>query len=152
VKDSSVLFGLEEQFALRNEAVQELCARNSPIHEATVEMLKSLKGCRLGLVTSSMKSDVEPVLRAAGVLSCFDGAVFGDDVERRKPWPDPYLLAGRLLGIETGLAFEDSDAGIASAENAGFVGIRVDDPEQLDQIVRRAIRDFPNKPIKGPAR
>jgi HAD superfamily hydrolase (TIGR01509 family) len=139
VKDPSVLSGMEEQIRRRNAAVQEMCVIAPPIHKATIELLLSLKGYRLGLVTTSSRADVEPVLRAAGVLQCFDAMVFGGDVEHPKPAPDPYLLAGKLLGVTTGLVFEDSDAGIASARQAGFVVIPIADPVQLPDIVHRAI-------------
>jgi HAD superfamily hydrolase (TIGR01509 family) len=88
---------------------------------------------------------VEPVLRTAGIFECFDAVVFGDDVERHKPAPDPYLLLGSLLDVKTGLVFEDSDAGIASAQEAGFVVIPIGDPADLPRIVDREIRGDRNK-------
>jgi beta-phosphoglucomutase len=141
VKDSSLLSGLEGQIAACNEAIRDMCINAPPIHKATIELLLSLKSYQLGLVTSSVKSEVEPVLRAAGVFECFDAAVFGNDVERHKPAPDPYILLGKLLGVKTGLAFEDSSAGIASARQAGFEVIPVADPAELPQIVHRAIHN-----------
>jgi len=131
----SALSGLEEQSALRLQIMRDRCVSKPPIPEATIEMLLSLKGYRLGLVSSSAKCDVQPVLRAAGIDRCFDAQVFGDDVESHKPSPDPYLLLGERLNIKTGLAFEDSNAGIASAQQAGFTVIRIAEPEQLSKIV-----------------
>jgi beta-phosphoglucomutase len=145
VDDPSFLFGVEEQITLRNEMIRDLCVSVPPIQEATIELLHSLKGYRLGLVTSSARYDVEPVLRTAGIFECFDAVVFGDDVERHKPAPDPYLLLGRLLDVKTGLVFEDSDAGIASAQEAGFVVIPIGDPADLPRIVYREIHGDRNK-------
>lgn len=145
VDDPSLLFGVELQITLRNEMIRDLCISVPPIQEATIELLHSLKGYRLGLVTSSARSDVEPVLRTAGIFECFDAVVFGDDVERHKPAPDPYLLLGSLLDVKTGLVFEDSDAGIASAQEAGFVVIPIGDPADLPRIVDREIRGDRNK-------
>ena len=47
--------------------------------------------------------------------------VTGDAVERGKPYPDPYLKAARLLGVDPAdcLAIEDSNTGARSAESAG---------------------------------
>jgi beta-phosphoglucomutase-like phosphatase (HAD superfamily) len=47
--------------------------------------------------------------------------VTGDAVERGKPYPDPYLKAARLLGVDAAdcLAIEDSNTGARSAETAG---------------------------------
>lgn len=131
--------GLEEQIALHSGVVRDICVGAPPIHKATIELMFSLRSYRPWLVTSSARSDVEPVLRAAGVLQCFEAVVFDEDVKRHKPAPDPYLFAASLLGVKTGLVFEDSDAGIASAQEAGFAVIPVADPEQLPSIVNRAI-------------
>ena len=138
-QNPSTLFGVEEQFALRKRIMRDLCVNEPPIAVATIEMLRSLKGYRLGLVTSSAESDVQPVLRAAGIYQCFDALVFGEDVECHKPAPDPYLLLRNRLGARAGLVFEDSDAGITSAQQAGFTVIPITEPEQLSRVVYREI-------------
>jgi HAD superfamily hydrolase (TIGR01509 family) len=143
VGNTALLSGLEEDYVLRKQHMRDLCISQPPIHEKTIEMLHSLKGYRLGLVTSSSRSDVEPVLRAAGIYQCFDAFVFGEDVEHHKPSPDPYLLLGRRMGVTTGLVFEDSDAGIASARLAGFTVVPISEPEALSQIVCREISPSP---------
>ncbi|MCX6485777.1 MAG: HAD-IA family hydrolase [Rhodoluna sp.] len=64
-------------------------------------------------------------VRAAGlpVPSAF---VCGDDVEKGKPAPDPYLLGASRLGLLPSqcVVFEDAVAGVASARAAG-VGVVV---------------------------
>jgi beta-phosphoglucomutase len=140
VEDSSMLSGLEEQIALRDELVRDKCISAPPIQRETIEMLHSLGSYRLGLVTSSTKVNVEPALRAAGVFDCFEAIVFGEDVENHKPAPAPYLLLGNRLNVKTGLVFEDSTAGIISAQQAGFVVVPVADPKHLPQLVYREIR------------
>jgi beta-phosphoglucomutase-like phosphatase (HAD superfamily) len=63
---------------------------------------------------------VEPMLDALPP-GTFDVVVTGDAVERGKPYPDPYLEAARLLGVDPAecLAIEDSNVGARSAESAG---------------------------------
>jgi len=139
VQDPSVLSRLGEQNALRRAMIRDLCESEPPICESTIAMLHSLKEYRLGLVTSSAEFDVQPVLRAAGISQCFDALVFGEDVECPKPAPDPYLLVSRLLGSKTGLVFEDSDAGITSAQQAGFTVIPITRPGQLSMLVYREL-------------
>ena len=121
--------------------MRELCASEPPICQETIKILLSLKDYKLGVVTSSARSDVEPVLHSAGILQCFDALVFGEHVERHKPAADPYLLIGIKLGIKTGPVFEDSEAGIVSAKEAGFTVIPVADPQQLSSIVYQALGD-----------
>lgn len=98
-------------------------------------MLRRLSHWRLGLVTSAERGDVEPVLRAANIQDCFEACVFRGDVTRHKPAPDPYLAIAARMSITTGIVFEDSDAGIASALAAGFQAIRVADPESLPAML-----------------
>lgn len=143
VGDTALLSGLEQDNVLRRQRMRDLCISQPPIHEKTIEMLHSIKGYRLGLVTSSSRIDVEPVLRAAGIYQCFDAFVFGEDVKHHKPSPDPYLLLGRRMGVTTGLVFEDSDAGIASARLAGFSVVPISEPERLSQIVCRELSSSP---------
>jgi HAD superfamily hydrolase (TIGR01509 family) len=82
---------------------------------------------------------VEPVLRAAQIYDVFDAMVFGDEVAAPKPSPAPYQLVAQKLGIDTGIAFEDSEPGLASARTAGFRAIKVEHPKDLPQIVAQSL-------------
>lgn len=137
--DPSVLSELLDQIPARQDLVRQGCADHSPIHPSTVDMLRNLNHRPIGLVTSSHRSEVEPVLHNAGVLPCFQALVFAEDCARHKPDPEPCLLIRKWLAIEDGLAFEDSAAGVASAEAAGFTAIRIDDPSRLASIVSETL-------------
>jgi beta-phosphoglucomutase len=126
---------LTPDLAARKLEVRKSSLAQSPIPRRTLEMLRTLGDRRLGLVTSAERGDVEPVLRKANIQDCFEACVFRGDVTRHKPAPDPYLAIAARMAVATGLVFEDSDAGIASAVAAGFHAIRVDDPERLPGIV-----------------
>ena len=135
----ALLSSLKQQLGSRKEKVQSWCSQGPLISEATANLLLSLSAFRLGLVTSSNRSDVEPVLIAAGVDVCFQAVVFGDEVSRHKPHPAPYLRIREKLGVPTGLVFEDSDAGVESATAAGYEVVRVDAPQNLPKIVRESL-------------
>ena len=77
-------------------------------------------GVPCALVSSSMRRVVDAVLDAVG-RQHFAATVSGDDVERTKPDPDPYLLAAELLGVPASscVALEDSEIGATSARAAG---------------------------------
>ena len=130
---------LAPYLAARKIEVRELSLARSLIPRKTVEMLRRLTDWRLGLVTSAERCDIEPVLRGANIQDCFEACVFCGDVARHKPEPDPYLAIAARMSIATGIAFEDSDAGIASAHAAGFHAIRVDDPEGLPEVVSKTV-------------
>lgn len=131
---------LMRQNSDRKRMVREWSLAEPPISQETVQMLSRLNGYRIGLVTSSERSDVEPVLRVSGIYENFDAMVFGDDVTAHKPAPDPYLLVARKLGVISGIAFEDSGPGIESAQAAGFNVVRVDHPKELAGIVATILR------------
>jgi HAD superfamily hydrolase (TIGR01509 family) len=133
--DSGVRRALHCAIGERQEMVRRWCQTQSPISPASAQMITSLTGCLLGLVTSSDREDVEPLLKAAGIHECFAGCVYGGEARRAKPDPEPYRLIGKKLGVDTGFALEDSDAGIRSATAAGFKAIRVQEPADLPSIV-----------------
>jgi beta-phosphoglucomutase-like phosphatase (HAD superfamily) len=87
-------------------------------------------------VTSSGQTEVEPILINAGLRDYFQAAVYGGDVKRHKPAPDPYLLAMEKLGVRTALVVEDSDAGEASARAAGLDVLRVRTPAEMPALLR----------------
>jgi HAD superfamily hydrolase (TIGR01509 family) len=130
---------LREQLRHRRDTIPSLCAQGSLIGEPTVKLLESLSSFRLGLVTSSSRSAVEPILQAAGVAKHFQATVYGDEVSQHKPHPAPYLRIREKLGVSTGLVFEDSDAGMESATAAGFNVFRVLAPADLPETVQKAL-------------
>jgi HAD superfamily hydrolase (TIGR01509 family) len=110
-----------------------------PIKPETIELLKSLNGVKLGVVTASARSEIEPVLERAGVRALLDVLVCRDDVEHPKPAPDQYLEAVQQLGTAKALAVEDSEAGLASARAAGLDVVHVKHPEEVPQRVRERV-------------
>jgi HAD superfamily hydrolase (TIGR01509 family) len=80
-------------------------------------------GVRMAITTTTSRSNVEALLRAAlGVhwASHFDAVVCGEDVQRKKPDPEVFTLALRQLKLEPllALAIEDSPGGVAAARAA----------------------------------
>jgi len=104
-----------------------------------LELLPQLDAYQLAVVTSSGQSEVEPILRHAGIHGLFRAVVYGGDVKQLKPAPDPYLLAVHKLGVQTALVVEDSDAGEASARAAGLEVLRVRSPEEMPELLRERI-------------
>lgn len=92
----------------------------------------------LGLVTSASRPTVAAIDAQVQLLVHFDVVITGDDVNRGKPEPDPYLEAGRLLGVpaEHCLVFEDSPGGVASATRAGMSVVMVGPPIAAAMPVR----------------
>ena len=96
------------------------------------------------LVTSAWHAFTDPLLEAAlvGRPRTFDAVVCGDDVERGKPSPDPYLRAAALLDVDPAdcLVIEDSPTGVAAAEAAGMVVLVVPHAGTVPPAPGREIR------------
>ena len=94
---------------------------------------------KLAVVSTSARVEVEPPLEAGRIRHYFDAVVTGENTERHKPEPDPYLLAAELIGAHKPLVVEDSAPGIASGRAAGFEVLAVTSaagmPAQLRELL-----------------
>lgn len=126
---------LYAQYPLKRQRFREKTLARPPITPPVVELLKSLGDFKLGLVTSTDRADIEPMLKRAGVFDCFGAAVYGDDDVPHKPAPDPYLAAARRLGVTTALVVEDSAAGVVSGRAAGFDVLQVPEAGRMREVL-----------------
>lgn len=104
------------------ERVARRLAKRAEWHPGALELVRQVRarGLPTALVTSSCRQVVDGLL-AALPDEPFDVVVTGDDVERMKPDPEPYLLAAKRLATDPAacVAVEDSAMGVASAVAAG---------------------------------
>lgn len=124
-------------YPLKKKAFQTLAESRRLIEQPVLSTLILLSDYRLGVVTSSARSEIEPLLDKDGVLPLLSTAVYGDEVSRLKPDPEPYRTAIQRLGAQRALVFEDSPSGLASARAAGCDGIHVPRPQDLPALIRR---------------
>lgn len=93
-----------------------------PMMPGAKELLAALEaaGVPLALVSASSRRIVDACLPVIGA-DRFRFTVSGDDVERGKPNPDPYLKAAALLGVDAAqcAVLEDSPTGTAAGHAAG---------------------------------
>ena len=137
--------------ARKIERYRELSADGSTVPvEARQAVLDAAGQVAVAVVSGSARSEIEPVLAAAGLASSIAALVASEDVEHGKPAPDGYLKALELLGIgpDEAVAVEDSDVGIAAAKAAGLRCVAVTGtlpPDRLsaaDEIIERLDSDF----------
>ncbi len=99
-------------------------------------LLESLDaaGIAWAVVTSGTVPVAEVRLKAAG-LPLPPVMVTAEDVERGKPFPDPYALGRRRLGDPAAcLALEDAPAGITSALAAGCLVVAVSSTHESAEL------------------
>ncbi|MBL8227970.1 MAG: HAD family phosphatase [Bryobacterales bacterium] len=113
--------------------------QNVPISPGVEELFRDLAGLAIGVVTSSLRLEVEPVLERCGLLSKLAVAVYGDDVQRHKPDPEPYRMAAQRIGAIRALVVEDSAAGEASGRAAGFDVVRIPEAARMAELVRHRL-------------
>ncbi|MGK5086573.1 HAD family phosphatase [Bdellovibrionota bacterium FG-2] len=94
----------------------------------------------LAVVSGSTRSDILWALDRLKIRHCFKTVVGAEDYPKSKPAPDPYLTAMKELGIKPGhgLAFEDSLAGITSANAAGLYVVAISATNHLKQDTTQA--------------
>ncbi|RYG26314.1 HAD family hydrolase [bacterium] len=108
------------------------------------EVLELLPLDRWCLVTSGT-SDIARARLAAVGLPIPRFAVYGEDVERGKPAPDPFILGAQRLGFapEECVGFEDTDTGLASVQASGAKAVAVGRVPllDLDGLIVRVVED-----------
>ncbi len=132
---------LRERFPAKRQIFLREMLRTPSIPAELIRMLDAVVNVKLAVVTSSYRSEVEPLLVAAGIRARFDAVIDFDDVAEHKPLPAPYLEAARRLGAARPLVVEDSAAGVESARAAGFDVIRVSSPSEVASAVREALEN-----------
>jgi HAD superfamily hydrolase (TIGR01509 family) len=128
---SECLNGAKTPEQLGDLIVEEMKSRMAgkvSLMPGALEFSRELSKARIAqaLVSASPRLIVDAVLIGMDE-KYFLHSVAAGDIERTKPFPDPYLHAAKLLGvdIEDCLIFEDSPTGLAAARASGafVVGI-----------------------------
>jgi phosphoglycolate phosphatase len=105
------------RFRAHYERVNGTMSRPFP---GVVESLKRLSDLRLACVTNKAKAFTLPLLEKTGIRPYFDAVVTSDQVGQRKPHPEPFLHACKLLRVEPkeavviGDSANDAEAGRAA--------------------------------------
>lgn len=107
------------------EKYLELVDNGLEVYEKTLHVLKKIKeaGIPCALASSADFIKINANLRVAGIdKSTFQAVIGGDDVERKKPFPDIYLLAAQKIGANPAecIVVEDAINGIQAAKAAGM--------------------------------
>lgn len=114
--------------ASKAEAFAELLDAGDVLYPGAREIVRQLAGTfRLAIASGALHEEIVTILRAGGLLECFDAIVGADDVAASKPAPDSYLSAAAAIGIEPAacVAIEDSLWGLRAARAAGMRAIAV---------------------------
>lgn len=113
---------------LTDSVCAQLSSKGVPWRPGARELLEDLRATEVqsALVTMSLRRMADTVVERIG-FDAFDVVVTGDEVLRPKPFPEPYLQAARMLGVDITdtVVLEDSPNGLRAGLASGAVTIGV---------------------------
>ena len=114
---------------LKEERFEQNMHLAKPI-EPVIKIIRENKG-KLPMVCGTGGSQylAWKTLEIAGVKDCFEHVVAAEDVVNHKPYPDTFLKAAELIGVQPSdcEVFEDGQLGLQAAETAGMMFVDVTD-------------------------
>ncbi|WP_405482574.1 HAD family hydrolase [Streptomyces sp. NBC_00009] len=133
---------LPELTVLLNDGFEERISSALPLMPGAARLLAELAAHEVptALVSASHRRIIDRVLTSLGP-EFFALTVAGDEVERTKPYPDPYLLAAAGLGADPArcAVIEDTATGVAAAEAAGCHVVAVPSVAPIAPAYRRTV-------------
>jgi mannitol-1-/sugar-/sorbitol-6-phosphatase len=107
------------------------------------ELLSILPASQVAVVTSAIRPLAEVRLRAAGLFAFVQNMVTSGDIQRGKPYPEPYEKGAAKLNLPPGdcIVIEDAPSGVRSGKAAGarVIAVRT---TTADEEMRKAGADW----------
>ena len=143
-------YGLRYDPAMKERAYDFFGQRvleETDVPEGVKQMLETLhaRGLKLAVCSAADRRKVMYNLMAIGVTEDTFGAfITGSDVERKKPFPDIYLMGAERLGVEPRdcLVVEDAVSGIQAAHAAGMDAVGVPTTFSREELVERVHPEY----------
>jgi beta-phosphoglucomutase len=128
----------KEEFAAKKNAwyVEYISKMDaSEILPGVVDFLKSLKENGIKISLGSVSKNAMTILTNVALLEYFDAVIDGTKITHAKPDPEVFLKGAEELGVDPKncVVFEDAQAGIEAAINAGMYSIGIGSPEILSR-------------------
>lgn len=119
----------------KNELYKSYISKMTPdeILPGVEDFLKEIKslGIKTSLGSASKNSGI--IMEKTGLSKYFDAIADGTMVSKAKPDPEVFLKGAELLGMkpEDCVVFEDAEAGVQAAHNAGMRAVGIGSPATL---------------------
>ena len=111
-----------------------------------LDFLKEAKNRGIKVALGSASKNAQTILDRLEITSYFDAIISGNEVSKAKPDPEVFLLGAKSVGLEARqcVVFEDAQAGVEAAHNAGMKCIGIGDPIILGEadIVVNGLHDI----------
>ena len=108
---------------------------SSEILPGVIDFLTSLRENGIKISLGSVSKNAMLILKNVGIVPYFDAVIDGTKIAHAKPDPEVFLKGASELGVDPKecVVFEDAQAGIEAAINAGMYSVGVGSPEILNK-------------------
>ncbi len=103
------------------------------IYPGVKELIQKMKTNGLKVALASSSKNAKTVIQLIKIENDFDAVVDGTMITHTKPDPEIFLLAAKMLQTQPSncVVFEDAEAGVEAALNAGMKCVGIGSPKQL---------------------
>ena len=127
----------EELTSLKNKWYVDYINRMTPeeILPGSLKFIRELKKANISVAIGSASKNTPLILERVNLKSLFDAVADGNNVHKAKPDPEVFLTAAGMLGVkpENCVVFEDAEAGVEAALNAGMKCVGIGSSETLSK-------------------
>jgi len=101
----------------------------------SLKFIMELKKANISVAIGSASRNTTLILERVKIKNLFDAVADGNNVHKAKPDPEVFLTAAGMLGIapENCVVFEDAEAGVKAALNAGMRCVGIGSAEILSK-------------------
>jgi beta-phosphoglucomutase len=126
-----------EYARVKNDWYVEYISKMTPeeILPGCLDFVRSLRAAGIKTAIGSASKNTPMILERVGIEKYFDAVSDGNVVNKAKPNPEVFLKAAEMLGVPASecFVFEDAQAGVQAALNAGMLCVGIGSAEVLDQ-------------------
>ena len=135
-----------KRIELMDAYLKEHPIQMKPYAKEYLSKLKS-ENKKVYIVTANTVEKATKIINEVGFYDLVDGVISAKDVERGKPFPDVYLRAASIVGVNIKdiIVFEDSPNGLLSSYRSGAFTVMVEDLDHYNEsmnYVHSAITSF----------
>ena len=100
-----------------------------------LDFLKEARAKEIKIALGSASKNALTILDRLEITPLFDAIISGNEVSKAKPDPEVFLLGAQLIGVdpEQAVVFEDAQAGVEAAKNAGMKCIGIGEESILGE-------------------
>lgn len=134
-------YSLDEIKKIWHDMAKDYLEHKVKLKDGISELLELISehNIPMGIGTSASQGFADIALRANNISSYFETIVTSCEVEKGKPFPYVFLEVARRLGVDPKkcLVFEDTEAGVDAALNAGMDVVAVHDAssEEYKEVI-----------------